>query len=275
MIYWHVEKNSACIYSQLKSCSSSEVSAMIEGLLKHCTDMEIEKNYVDTHGQSEVAFAFCHLLGFNLMPRLKNIGSQKLYRPDSEMTDAYPNLQPILTRPINWDLIRQQYDQMVKYATALRLGTAETEAIMKRFTRNNLKHPTYLALAELGKAIKTIFLCEYLNSEELRMEIHEGLNVVENWNSANSFIFYGKSGEISTNRIEDQELAVLCLHLLQNCLVYINTLMIQEVLRQKKWYDLMTPEDFRALTPLIYTHINPYGHFNLDMNERIPLEIAI
>lgn len=40
MIYWHVEKNSTCIYSQLKSCSSSEVSAMIEGLLKHCTGFE-------------------------------------------------------------------------------------------------------------------------------------------------------------------------------------------------------------------------------------------
>ena len=48
----------------------------------------------------------------------------------------------------------------------------------------------------------------------MRIEIHEGLNVVENWNSANSFIFYGKSGEISTNRIEDQELSVLSLHLL-------------------------------------------------------------
>jgi Transposase and inactivated derivatives, TnpA family len=272
MIYWHVEKHSACIYSQLKACSSSEVSAMIDGLLKHCTDMEIEKNFVDSHGQSEVAFAFCHLLGFNLMPRLKAIHSQKLYRPDTGMGDALPNLQPILTRPINWELIRQQYDQMVKYATALRLGTAETEAIMKRFTRNNLLHPTYQALSELGKAIKTIFLCEYLNSEQLRIEIHEGLNVIENWNSANSFIFYGKGGEISTNKIEDQELSVLSLHLLQNCLVYINTLMIQQLLVQKKWYDLMTKEDFRALSPLIYSHVNPYGHFNLDMDERIPIE---
>lgn len=272
MIYWHVEKNSACIYSQLKSCSSSEVASMIEGLLKHCTDMEIESNYVDTHGQSEVAFAFCHLLGFNLMPRLKNIGKQKLYRHNTGISDMFPNLQPILTRPINWELIRQQYDQMIKYATALRLGTAETEAIMKRFTRNNLKHPTYQALGELGKAIKTIFLCEYLNLEKMRIEINEGLNVVENWNSANGFIFYGKGGEISTNRIEDQEIAILSLHLLQNCLVYINTLMIQNILYQKKWYDLMTPEDFRALTPLIYTHINPYGNFDLNMDERIQLD---
>ena len=41
---------------------------MIEGVLRHCTNMEIEKNYVDSHGQSEVAFAFCHLLGFELLP---------------------------------------------------------------------------------------------------------------------------------------------------------------------------------------------------------------
>ncbi|SPF41515.1 transposase [Candidatus Desulfosporosinus infrequens] len=275
MIYWHVEKNSTCIYSQLKSCSSSEVAAMIEGLLRHCTDMEVEKNYVDSHGQSEVAFAFCHLLGYQLMPRLKAIHSQKLYRPESGMTEAYPNLQPVLTRPINWDLIRQQYDQMVKYATALRLGTAETEAILKRFTRNNLKHPTYQALGELGKAVKTIFLCDYLHSEELRQEIHGGLNVVENWNSANGFIFYGKGGEISTNRLEDQEIAVLSLHLLQNCLVYINTLMLQNILSNSKWFNLMTPEDFRALTPLVYTHINPYGTFKLNMSERLPLEEGV
>jgi len=275
MIYWHVEKNSTCIYSQLKSCSSSEVAAMMEGLLPHCTEMKVEKNYVDSHGQSEVAFAFCYLLGYQLMPRLKAIHSQKLYRPEPGMTDAYPNLQPVLTRPINWELIRQQYDQMMKYATALRLGTAETEAILKRFTRNNLKHPTYQALGELGKAVKTIFLCDYLHSEELRREINEGLNVVENWNSANSFIFYGKDGEISTNRLEDQEMAVLSLHLLQNCLVYINTIMLQSVLSDRKWYDMMTPEDLRALTPLIYTHVNPYGTFRLNMNERLPLEEGV
>ena len=54
---------------------------MIEGVLRHCTDMEVDRTYVDSHGQSEVAFAFCHLLGFRLLPRLKGIHRQRLYRP--------------------------------------------------------------------------------------------------------------------------------------------------------------------------------------------------
>lgn len=271
MIYWHVEKKSTCIYSQLKSCSSSEVAAMIEGLLRHCTDAEIEKNYVDTHGQSEVAFAFCHLLGFRLLPRLKNISSQKLYRPEAGNPDEYEHLQPILTRPINWDLITSQYDEMVKYATALRLGTADTEAILRRFTRNNLQHPTYQALAELGRAIKTIFLCQYLESEELRREIHEGLNVIENWNSANSFIHYGKGGEFASNRLDDQEISMLALHLLQISLVFVNTLMVQEVLKEEAWLKRLTPEDYRGLTPLFYSHVEPYGRLTLDMTQRLAL----
>ena len=85
----------------------------------------------------------------------------------------------MLTKPINWELIRQRYDQMVKYATAVCLGTGETEAILRRFTRNNVQHPTYKAFAELGKVVKTVFLCRYLHDEGVRCEIHEGLNVIE------------------------------------------------------------------------------------------------
>jgi TnpA family transposase len=271
MIYWHIERKSTCIYSQLKSCSSSEVAAMIEGLLRHCTDAEIQKNYVDTHGQSEVAFAFCHLLGFRLLPRLKDMASQKLYRPETGNPTDYEHLQPILTKVINWDLIRNQYDEMVKYATALRLGTADTESILQRFTRNNLQHPTYQALAELGRAIKTIFLCQYLEAEELRREIHEGLNVVENWNSANSFIHYGKGGEFTSNRLDDQEISMLALHLLQISLVYINTLMVQDVLKEEAWLKRLTKEDYRGLTPLFYSHVEPYGMLQLDMDKRLAL----
>jgi hypothetical protein len=53
----------------------------------------------------------------------------------------------------------------------------DPEAILRRLTRSNVQHPTDRALAELGKAVKTIFLCRYLSDEALRREIHEGLNV--------------------------------------------------------------------------------------------------
>lgn len=175
-----------------------------------------------------------------------------------------------MTRAIKWDLIAQQYDVIIKYTIALRLGTADSEAILRRFTRAEPARPTYQALVELGKVIKTIFLCRYLHEESLRREIHEGLNVVENWNSANSFIFYGEKGEIATNRIEDQELAMLSLYLLQICLVYVNTLFIQEILAEPTWHDRMTADDWRALSPLIYHHVNPYGRIELDMS-RLPL----
>lgn len=271
MIYWHVERNSLCIHSQLKSPSSSEVASMIEGVIHHCTEMEVDRQYVDSHGQSTVAFAFCRLLGFQLLPRLKAIHSQKLSRPDVGTADSYPNLQQILTKPIDWDCVRQQYDQMVKYTTALRLRTAETEAILRRFTRKNIQHPTYKAFAELGKAVKTIFLCRYLHDESLRREIHEGLNVVEQWNGATDFVFFARRGEMSSNRREDHEISMLALHLIQNCMVYINTLMIQKVLTQPHWQGKMTPRDYAALTPLIWEHINPYGRFDLDMNTRLDL----
>ena len=51
--------------------------------------------------------------------------------------------------------------------------------------------------------------------------------------------------------------------MLKNCLVYINTLMIQNVLSESNWFNVFTPDDFRGLTPLIYSHVNPYGSFKL------------
>jgi hypothetical protein len=78
-------------------------------------------------------------------------------------------------------------------------------------------------------------------------------------------------GEIASHRLDDQELIMLALHLLQACLVYVNTLMLQQVLTEPTWLTAMTPADFRALTPLIYHHVNPYGVFELDLDKRLAI----
>ncbi len=271
LIYWHVERKSVAIHSQLISCSASEVAAMIEGAIRHGTDMAVEGNYVDSHGQSEIGFGITRLLGFELLPRIKRINTVKLYRPAPNTTKEYERLEAALTRPIRWDRIAEQYDQMIRYATAIRTGTATTEAILRRFMRTNAQHPTYQAMIETGRAQKTVFVARYLANRALQRSVKDGLNVVESWNRGNSILFYGKRGDLASNRRDEQELSVLCLRILQASLVVVNTLMLQDILAEDDWAGEISEVDRRALTPLFWSHVAPYGEVRLNMTRRLDL----
>jgi len=39
-----------------------------------------------------------------------------------------------------------------------------------------------------------------------------------------------------------------------------------------RWSERLTARDIRALTPLIWEHVNPYGRFELDMEARLPID---
>lgn len=67
---------------------------------------------------------------------------------------------------------------------------------------------------------------------------------------------------------------MLALHLLQSALVHVNTLLLQDILSEEKWQKRLTDADRRALSPLFWTHVNPYGRFELDMNSHLGLAVA-
>ncbi|MBY0463242.1 MAG: Tn3 family transposase [Alphaproteobacteria bacterium] len=273
MIYWHVDKKGLCIHSMIKSCSSSEVGSMIHGVLHHDTLMDISELSVDTHGQSVIGFAFSEIFSFDLLPRIKNINKQKLFCSSKSKKDSYTNLADALASEIvQWNKIRQYYREVVRYAAALKMRTVEPDVLMKCLSADNKSNPVYQALMEIGKASRTIFLCRYLSSETLRIDINDALNVVERVNGIMGFIFYGRLSEISSNNTNDQELSLLCLHLLQVCMVYINTILIQTALSDPKWVLILKTDDRRALSPLFHAHVNPYGLLSLDMNTRINIE---
>jgi len=64
---------------------------------------------------------------------------------------------------------------------------------------------------------------------------------------------------------------VLCLRVLQAALVYVNTLMLQDLLADPDWADVLTAEDQRGLTPLFWSHVLPYGEVKLNMTNRLRL----
>ncbi|MFF2230832.1 Tn3 family transposase [Streptomyces anulatus] len=95
-----------------------------------------------------------------------------------------------------------------------------------------------------------------------------------NWNSANHDLFYGKDGDLTGSDKESQQVSMLALHLLQSALVDVNTLLLQDILSEEKWQRRLTDADRRALSPLFWTHVNPCGRFELDMNHRLDLALG-
>ncbi len=271
MSYFLVDKNSTGIHSQVRR--GTEVAAMITSLLRHDTMMTVEANCVDSHGQSELGFAFCRFLYVELLPWLKRMKYERLYLPDTSMKNTFPHLTGVLARPIRWDHAHEHYSDMARHVVAAKERTAPVDSLLRRFNRNNPANQTYKGFLEVGKALKTIHNCKFLTDPSYRHRIHKGRNVVENWNSAIDFICYGGKAEIQSNDTDVQELTVLCLHLLQNALVLVNTVMLERVMHENGFIQQLDDADKDAMTPLFTANVNPYGDITMDLNKPSFLEV--
>ena len=47
--------------------------------------------------------------------------------------------------------------------------------------------------------------------------------------------------------------------------------MIQDVLAEPDWDDVLTAADYRGLTPLTWAHVAMHGEFKLNMTSRLTL----
>ena len=164
--------------------------------------------------------------------------------------DAYPRLAPALTRPIRRGIVEEQYDQMIKYATAIRTGTASTEsdpaALHPQRLAPNLRRDARGRSRpedDLHRALPAV--ARSATRDRGRPERRRVLERSQRRPRLR------QTGDIQTNRRDEQELFVLCLRILQAALVYLNTLMLQDILDEPPWAEMLTPADRRGLTPLI------------------------
>ncbi|MDW6064563.1 Tn3 family transposase [Streptomyces sp. FXJ1.4098] len=171
-----------------------EAVYIIEGLLKNTSEVQPTTVHADTQGQSFPVFALAHLLGFDLMPRIRNWQELTFYRPSKQ--SEYVHIDALFGEPgkhvIDFDLIESQFRHLMRVAVSVREGTISSSTLLKRLRSGSRKNATYAAFREVGRVIRTVQLLRYLSDAPLRRRVTAATNKVESFN---------RFGEYSTHEL--------------------------------------------------------------------------
>ncbi|MFD9458324.1 Tn3 family transposase [Streptomyces sp. NPDC059985] len=85
-----------------------------------------------------------------------------------------------------------------------------------------------------------MFVARNLRPWGLQWEIEKGLNVMESL-MARTPSSPTAEAEIASSRRDEQEMFVRCVRIPQSAPVYVNMFMLQEVLDEPEWTDLLSP----------------------------------
>lgn len=268
MLYTHVSDKYIAIYSQFIHCGVYEAEYILDAIFnEEKIDIKPYKIHADTHGQTEMVFAFCFLLGIQLMPRIRNIKDYTLCKPDSSY--KYKYVDSLASKPIDWQKIYGQLDQMLRLCASIRKGKVRSSFALKKMSAQKSTNKLYEAFKELGKVVKTIYILEYAGSKELRRMVQLGCNKAEMWHNFQKFIYFGQSGELRTNDTYEQREATKVLELLGDAIALWNAIKIGEVVDElRKQGEKISDSDVKFITPLITRHINRFGKFDFDLEKR-------
>jgi TnpA family transposase len=266
--YHHVSDTYIALFTHFIPCGVWEAVYIIEGLLNNTSEVQPTTVHADTQGQSFPVFALAHLLGFDLMPRIRNRKELTFYRPSKQ--SEYVHIDALFGEPgknvIDFDLIESQFRHLMRVAVSVREGTISSFTLLKRLrsgSRKNATYATYAAFREVGRVIRTVQLLRYLSDAPLRRRVTAATNKVESFNRFSQWIGFGNRGVIADNDPIEQEKAMKFNALLTNAVIFHNALDIAEIVRQlleEGWE--IDPEDLAHISPYLTEHINRFGEYS-------------
>ncbi|MCC3357273.1 Tn3 family transposase [Bacillus sp. REN16] len=263
-IYRFTSDQFSSYYTKIIHTNSRDAIHVLDGLLHHETDLNIEEHYTDTAGYTDQIFGLTHLLGFKFAPRIRDLSDSKLFIIDK--ASEYPKLEAILRGQINTKVIKENYEDVLRLAHSIREGTVSASLIMGKLGSYSRQNSLATALREMGRIEKTIFILNYISDESLRRKIQKGLNKGEAMNGLARAIFFGKRGELRERTIQHQLQRASALNIIINAISIWNTLHLTKAVEYQKRSGRFNEELLHHMSPLGWEHINLLGeyHFNLE-----------
>lgn len=276
--YTHVSDQHGPYSTRVMSATSHEAPYVLDGLMHHGTALRIGTHYTDTGGASDHVFILCVMLGFRFCPRLRGFPERKFacIAPAS----SYKELQPLFGRRVRTDVIREHWDEILRLVASLQAGTVLPSAMLKRLAAFQRQNQLDLALQELGRIERTLFMLDWLESPQLRQRCHAGLNKSEQRHALAQVICTFKQGRIADRGQDAQQFRASGLNLVTAAIVYWNsTYLADAVDHLRSRGQQVAPELLAHTSPLTWEHIGFSGDFLWDRaaasaGQRRPLNLS-
>ena len=265
--YYLVSDTYIALFSRFIACGAYEGHSILDFVAENRSAVQPSSVHADTHGQSAPIFGLAHLLGIELMPRIRNWQDLHLFRPGAG--HAYSHIDALFSGSIDWTLIAEHLPDMLRVALSIKAGRLLPSAILRRLGTYSRKNRLYFAFRELGRAIRTGFLLRYIGSVDLRRTIGAATNKSEHFNRYAQWAGFGGGLLVTAAARDEQRKMIKYNHLVANLLIFHTAIGMTRALDSiaaDGFGDAVNPEGIATLSPYQTEHINRFGDYVLDMS---------
>ena len=133
----------------------------------------IREQYADSGGFTDHVFAATSLLGYRFIPRIRDLPSKRLHVFEPGRVP-----QPLIGltgNKIREDVIVRNWPDILRVAATLASGVLPTSQLLRKFAAYPRQHELAVALREIGRVERTLFIVDWLLDAGMQRRANAGL----------------------------------------------------------------------------------------------------
>ena len=258
--YTHVSDQFGPFATQTIPATVNEAPYILDGLLMTDAGQKIREQYADTGGFTDHVFAVTALLGFQFIPRIRDLPSKRLYlfNPAS----CPKELTGLIGGKVREPVISSNWPDLLRAAATMVAGAMPPSQLLRKFAAYPRQHELAVALREIGRIERTLFIIDWLLDADMQRRAQIGLNKGEAHHALKNALRIGRQGEIRDRTTEGQHFRMAGLNLLAAIIIYWNTKHLGQAVtaRQRDRLDC-SPDLLAHISPLGWAHILLTGEY--------------
>jgi TnpA family transposase len=258
--YTHVSDQFGPFATQTIPATVNEAPYILDGLLMTDAGQRVREQYADTGGFTDHVFAVTALLGFQFIPRIRDLPSKRLYLFDPSTCPK--ELKGLIGGKVREPVISSNWPDILRSAATMVAGAMPPSQLLRKFSAYPRQHELAVALREIGRVERTLFIIDWLLDADMQRRAQIGLNKGEAHHALKNALRIGRQGEIRDRTTEGQHFRMAGLNLLAAIIIYWNTKHLGQAVNGRRRDGLDCSPDLLAhISPLGWAHILLTGEY--------------